>query len=80
MPSPDIVSPEVVARIDRNAMRLFMLLGELRLLASEQRNARTMALSDALSEGLRDQMGLVRGIMDAIVDDVPPTRRVGRRE
>ena len=72
MTTENLISPEVLARVDRNELQLFLLLGELRSLADKRGDEEIVAVSEALAGVLRDQMGLVEAIVEVLAPDEPP--------
>lgn len=75
MTTLNLISPEVLARVDRNELQLFLLLGELRSLAEKRGDPDIVALSEALAGVLRDQMGLLEAIVEALAPEEPPPPR-----
>ncbi len=64
-----LVSPEVVARVHSEQLRVLMLLSDLQRHARSRHDERLLELVDALVAGLRCHMGLVDGVLDALTPD-----------
>ncbi len=80
MSPPTIVSPEVIARVQSEQLRLLMLLSELQRVAKSRHDERLDQVVGPLVEGLRRHMGLVDGVLDALIPDAiasEPERRLG---
>jgi hypothetical protein len=82
---PTIVSPEVIARVQTEQVRLLALLTDLQRVAKARHDERLDQVVGPLVEAMRRHMGLVDGVLDALVVDSPdeeaeasePRRRIG---
>ena len=77
MSQPTIVSPEVIARLQSEQLRLLVLLTDLQRAAKVRHDERLDQVVAALVENLRSHMGLVDGVLDALIPEPEPTRVAG---
>jgi hypothetical protein len=77
MTQPTIVSPEVIARLQSEQLRLLVLVTDLQRVAKARHDERLDQVVGALLESLRSHMGLVDGVLDALVPEGEPTLAVG---
>jgi len=69
MSQPSIVSPDVIARLQTEQLRILVLLSELQRVAKARHDERLDQVVGPLVESLRSHMGLVDGVLDALVPD-----------
>ncbi|MBM4359829.1 MAG: hypothetical protein FJ096_17130 [Deltaproteobacteria bacterium] len=72
MSQPTIVSPEVLARLQSEQLRILVLLSELQRVAKARKDERLDQVVGPLVESLRSHMGLVDGVLDALVPEGEP--------
>jgi hypothetical protein len=75
MSHPTIVSPEVLARLQSEQLRILVLLSELQRIAKARKDERLDLVVGPLVESLRSHMGLVDGVLDALVPEGEPGAR-----
>jgi hypothetical protein len=64
-----IVSEDVVARVHSDHVRIVVMLGELRKHVLRCEDQGLEAVAEVLCEALNDHIGLVDGILEALVPD-----------
>jgi hypothetical protein len=69
MSQSTIVSPEVIARVQSEQLRLVIMLADLQRVAKARHDERLDQVVGPLVDSLRRHMGLVDGILDALVPD-----------
>jgi 3-phosphoglycerate kinase len=79
MSQPILVSPEVIARVQSEQLRLIILLSELQRVAKARHDERLDQVVAPLVESLRRHMGLVDGVLDALVPDAIAADSQGQR-
>ncbi len=77
MSQPTIVSAEVIARLQTEQLRVLVLLSELQRVAKARHDPRLDQIVAPLVESLRSHMGLVDGVLDALVPEPEPSRATG---
>jgi hypothetical protein len=77
MSQATIVSPEVIARLQSEQLRILVLLAELQRVARARHDERLEQVVGPLVESLRSHMGLVDGVLDALVPEPEPSRVAG---
>ncbi|MBM4373921.1 MAG: hypothetical protein FJ095_02475 [Deltaproteobacteria bacterium] len=77
MSQATIVSPEVIARLQSEQLRILVLLAELQRVARTRHDERLDQVVGPLVESLRSHMGLVDGVLDALVPEPEPSRVAG---
>lgn len=77
MSQATIVSPEVIARLQSEQLRILVLLAELQRIAKARHDERLDQVVGPLVESLRSHMGLVDGVLDALVPEPEPNRVAG---
>jgi len=77
MSQATIVSPEVIARLQSEQLRILVLLAELQRVARARHDERLDQVVGPLVESLRSHMGLVDGVLDALVPEPEPSRVAG---
>lgn len=65
----NIVSPEVLARLQSEQLKMLVLLSELQRVARSRKDDRLDQVVGPLVDALRSHMGLVDGVLDALLPE-----------